>query len=222
MARKSNPTAAQVIQDQMNRTAAPSDQLGGQIGESPVGSEGAQNVTADSLRIADLEAQISAITQLLRNQNADGSPMKKLPKIRQYRAQVAFFEDEFPVVAFGSVKTKKVNGEETMKFVIGILKDGKVVDQEVDYMPFMNETVRYQALIVKQTKEEKEKHQGSQPIRHTTVNPDPLKITDDAKGFAERDIILEHTQQTITCEVKMLEGPMKGETFVLAAEALNR
>lgn len=226
MPRKSTaPNASQVLQNQMNGGDGLSPQapqnLGAAMGRGAIGDE-TEAPTVDSLRISDLEQQIAALTLMIRSQGAAQEGGKKLPKVRQFRAGIAFIDDEFPVVAFGKVKTKKVNGEEQMKFTVGVLKGENIVNQEVDYMPFMNETPRYQALIVSQSKKDIDTHQGTQPVRHITSNPDPLKITDDSKDFSAREIILEHTYQVITCVVKMLEGPLKGKELTLAAEALNR
>lgn len=135
----------------------------------PLGSGEVSNETpksAEDLRIADLQTQVAALMQMMKeNGNAQSI---KLPKIKQYSAKLAFLDGELPVVAYSNAKTKKTGEDEyEIKMRVGVLKEGKIVEKDVEYVDFMENTPRFAVLITKQTKTSVEKNQmvGGQAAR---------------------------------------------------------
>lgn len=202
--------------------------IGGEVPSAPQGVEpqGAEGKTANDIRISQMQAQIAALTQLVQAQQGQ-SAVQKLPKVKQYTAKVTFLQgknedDQAPIVAFGKVKVRKVDGDPKEFLKVGVLRGDKIVEEEVDYLDFMQNAIRYESLITGQSKTKETKHQGPIPVRHVTVAADPMGFSDPRGSHVAREITLEHEYDIISLQVKLLEGPWKGKELKLNAEAVNR
>lgn len=196
--------------------AARKAKSGPEMGAAPGGQ-----VLVDAATLERMNTRLEAAEAALAKQNP---PAPK--RVATHDARVMFVDD-MPVIAFSSCVEKKVPGDPRSKelwITVTLLADhesGKTEKREMLYLDLMNDSPRFLADIKSQKVVVEPRNQGVKAQEHTTINPDPAGIGDDAKGFRPRKVILTHEVPVYRSLIEFREGPLSGVEIEVSNDCLN-
>ncbi len=151
-----------------------------------------------------------------------GRRIPKVKRVHEHTARVKVIEiseKHYPVTKI--LKTWVIDQgkttEETHCQIEYKNAKGEMQKKAFVLMEFLNNNISYNVKILSQEAKEEEKFYGM--VRK--INADPVKMSDDGKGFTPGETESIVRSVIYTSKVKFLEGPLEGKELTIANEWLN-
>lgn len=160
----------------------------------------------------DLDGVIQELKDL-RKRVETGAGVTKMSKVKERIATIMIIDGK-PVVKIGDAKLVN-KGTDDEKIIIEYWLEDDEKKHVADYLPFLQDTVRVKAAIIKQEEEEKEKvvisnYRPSNSNEHFN------------KKFKPDEVDMVVTSKEYTAEIEILEGELTGKKMRIENKYLNQ